>query len=350
MMNMEKKDYERLNVYLNDIFLVLNERNSFLLNHILIIAKINDKYLDFINRFDLSEDTKENKLSYKDIVMITRNIIESIDKSYLQDYDELLSTGKLDFSYDNSYSDSCFVPINNLVNINREFNFNDILTLVHEFINYTNGKEKLGKNRYLLTEFLSIYFEIYALDYLLQQGVPKDQISIYDRLRNNSGSANSLYRYEIIFLAYEKFGNINENTSKDLNNYFCNISKEDFEKDCESFLKYIDKRKTKYKQELPLEKKFNEDDFIFELSLSFCDNYRYLLGTLLAYYARKNSKMEDIVYLNNHINDDNINNLPLSKVLKTIGIDINDKEFINKSLYHIDSYINEYSNEKVGGL
>lgn len=347
---MEKIDYEKLNRYLNDVFLTLSKYDSFFIDNILRIARINDEFLSFIDKFDLTEETKETKLTYDDVFVITRRIIASIDSSYLNDYDSLISTGKLDFGYDKEYKDSCFVGKEKLININREFNFNDILTLVHEFIHYTNGKEKLGKNRYLLTEFFSIYFELNTLEYLLEQGVPKDQIGTYDRLRSTLKHAETLYRYEILFLAYEKFGHIDERTAEDLKGNLVNISKEEFEKDCRTFLDYVDRKETKYNKELPLGEEFNKDDLIYEICAPFYNNYRYILGTILAYYARENCKQEEIVYLNNHINDDNIDKLPLSNVLKTIGIDIHDKMFITKSLDSIENFIKQNKKEKAGGL
>ena len=71
----------------------------------------------------------------------------------------MLETGALDFSFNREYDDSCFThieekgQIHNLIDINREFNYNDVLSLVHEFIHFTNGKETVGANWQVLTEF-----------------------------------------------------------------------------------------------------------------------------------------------------------------------------------------------------
>lgn len=347
---MDSKDYKKLNCYLSDIFITLNANDTFLTKNIASIANINDQYLNFIDKYDLSENTKENTLTYEDVFNITREIIASIDKSYLSDYDSLIKSGKLDFGYNKEYNNSCFIHENNLININREFNFNDIVSLVHEFIHYTNGKDRKTKNRYLLTEFLSIYFEIYALEYLLQKGISKDEISIYDRLKNSVSSAKSLFSYELIFLSYEKFGDINENTINDLRDNYLNISKESFDQECEGLLNHIEKCEKDYKIRIMYQKKFKSEEFVYELCSPFFDNYRYLLGTLLAYYARKNCKIEDIIYLNKHINDSNFWNSNLVNLLKKINIDINDKEFVLKMFDSIDCFIREYSSQKVGEL
>lgn len=338
---MEKKDYEKLNNYLNEIFMILSDYDYFLLENIAEIARLNARYLSFIEKYDLSGVTKENKLTYNDVYLITRDIIESIDKYYLKDYDNLIKSGQLDFGYENEYNDSEFVHKHNLINIRREFNYNDVISLVHEFIHFTNGKAKKSQNRYLLTEFLSIYFEIYALDYLMEQGISSEEIGIYDRLKWTRGSSITLSRYEIIFLAYEKFGNINEETYTYLNKYYLAMSKEEFDRECQGLLDYIIKKEDEYKRNITCGK-----EFIYDFCSPFFDNYKYFLGTLLAFYARKYCKMEDIVYLNNHINDCELGEIKLSQALKKIGIDINGSDFEQQIFDSIESYIKEYSNEK----
>lgn len=344
---MEKKDYRKLNGYLNDIFLALNRNDQFLINNLAPIAYLNDDYLKFMRQHKLSSKTKENKLTYMDVYLLSREIISSIDKSYLPEYDDLIKSGKLDFGYEGEYWDSEFVYKGNLININRKFYYHDVWVLVHEFMHYTNGKEKRSQKRYLLTEFFSIYFEMYAIDYLISRGVPRDEIGIFDRLNWTTRTSRIFESYETIFLAYEKFGDINEETVGYLRkHYFPNISKESFDKQCESLLSYIMKKEEEYRMGIMYEKEFKTEEFIRKFGTPAFSNYRYVLGTLMAFYARSYCKMEDIVFLNNHINDDDIGSLDLLEVLKRIGIDITNPEFIGKAFESIDSYIEQYSNEK----
>lgn len=338
---MEKIDYDKLNSYLNEIFLILNDYDRFLIDNILRIARLNNEYITTIGRYRFLNNTIQNKLTFEDVYLLARKIIESINPTYLSDYDELIKTGKLDFRYENECDESEFVHKNNLINIRREFNYNDVVTLVHEFIHYTNGKNEKSQNRYLLTEFLSIYFETYAIDYLMEQGVPENEIDIFYRLRTTIKTSISLSKYEIIFLAYEKFGNINEETFKYLNKYFLSIEQQVFEIECRDLLEYINQKEEEYKSKLN-----NEKEFIFEFCSPFFYDYKYFLGTILAYYARKNCELDDIVYLNDHINDDDLGNLKISDLLKKIGMDINGSVFTTNTLESINGYIEKYSNEK----
>lgn len=60
------------------------------------------------------------------------------------------------------------------------------------------------------------------------------------------------------------------------------------------------------------------NEFIFQ-------NYKYVLGTILAIYARKYCDFDKIVYLNNHICE--YNNQSFYDVCLSIGIDLNDNNF-----------------------
>lgn len=64
--------------------------------------------------------------------------------------------------------------------------------------------------------------------------------------------------------------------------------------------------------------KFLSEEFITK-------NYKYVLGALLAIYALKYSKIEDMVSLNNQIHEYTFMNA--SDILKKVGIDITKNNF-----------------------
>ena len=124
---MTKEEYKRLNDYLNGCFKELEKSDSFLLTNIESFARMSDDYVHMTNKYKFEVYTEENNLSFNDIYLLAREIIESIDKNYLKYYDELIESGRLDFSYQNDYSDSQFVydleKEKRLLNINRKFNY-----------------------------------------------------------------------------------------------------------------------------------------------------------------------------------------------------------------------------------
>jgi hypothetical protein len=345
---MNKEQYKKLNDYLNDVFIYLEKRDFLLIRNIKSIAMLNDTFYSFIKNYDLSYKPKENKLTFNDVFILAREIIETINKDYLQDFDKMIDSGQLDFSYNREYSDSEFIhledyQVHNLININREFNYSDVDILIHEFIHYTNGNKKQSINRYLLTEFLSIYFENYAIDYLIAKGIDKEEINYNDRLLFTKRDSNELIWYEIVLLAYEKFGEIDENTINYLNEFYVNISKESFDKECLDTLKHFEKIEKNYMEDN--RKEFNHEELTSKLCSYITKDYRYILGTLLAYYARKYCDMKDIVYLNDHINDEEYKSKNMYEILLTIGIDLDDENFKDKVLISIEEYINKYNND-----
>lgn len=333
--------YDKLNYYLNEICNYLEENDSFLLENIEQIARLNDVFLNFIEKYSLEAKTVENHLTSLEVYSLAREIIEKIDENYLLEFDQLISSGELDFSYAKEYNGSqCLrISINNqvkqLININREFNYNDVVVLVHEFIHYTNGNKR-SKNEYYLGEFLSIYFEMYALFDLLNQGINKEEIDYFYRIKSAKRHANGLYHYEVILLAYLKFGNLSDNTVTLLQKYFCSMKKEDFEKECKELYQILTREEEKIKE--------NPKAFGYILSDVFINSdYRYLLGTLLAIYALKESNFSDIVYLNHHIHE--YEQKTISDICLSIGIDLFDQNFLPKLFVSIDECIKDLQKE-----
>ncbi len=334
-----KEVYNELNYYLNEICNYLQRENSFLLENIYKIARINDEYLVHIRDYELNNKVSQNNLSFSDVYYLAREIIENIDKNYLERFDNLIKSGELDFSYDNGYYGSHYRPILNkgevkqIININREFNYNDVVVLVHEFIHYTNGK-KYSINGEYLSEFLSIYFELYAVDYLLEKGINKEEIDILDRIKNTKIQSMSLCKYEIVLLAFIKFGNLDDSTVSLLQQYFLPIEKEIFEKECINLNKKLNIIVKKYKDKI----EENPKMIGYLLSEEFITyNYKYVLGTLLAIYARKYSDFNEIINLNNHINE--YDNKSIYDICLGINIDLKSKDFVKNLFNAVDEYI-----------
>ncbi len=257
----------------------------------------------------------------------------------------MIQSGELDFSFDNSYDDSECVHMYNgnevkqIININREFNYEDVVVLIHEFIHYVNGK-KHSKNRYYLSEFLSIYFELYAVSYLIKKGINKDEVDYFSRFKSARRHAAIFSQYEIVLLAFIKFGNIDESTVSFLQKYVLNIKKEVFEKEATNLCKNLsiveEDNKERIKEDSSVKGRVLSEEFITV-------DYRYVLGTMLAIYAREYVSLEVIVNLNNHIND--YDDKSIYDICLGIGIDLNAQNFRKKLFFAMDEYINDMQSE-----
>lgn len=344
-----KEIYKKLNYYLNDICNYLEKEHPFLLENIDKISMLNDAFVQFLENYSLDNKTIQNNLTYEEVYYLTREIIENIDKNYLESFDNLIQSGELDFSYEDAYQDSECISmykngkvIKQIININREFNYNDVRLLVHEFIHYTNGKGQLT-NRKFFSEFLSIYFEFYAIDYLLKKGINQEEIDYLYRIKSTKRNSTIFFQYEIILLAYTKFGNLDDNTITLLQEYFLNIKKEVFEKECIILYKNLCVAEEKNRDKI----KENPNEFGCILAEEFIAfDYAYILGTFLAVYAHKYSNFNDIVNLNNHINE--FNDKTIFDICLCIGIDLNDEDFSQNLFNSMNEYINtkQISNKK----
>ena len=334
-----KEETKKLNQYLNDAFKYLEEHYDPLLWNLIYICRINDRYRDILDKYDLNNTSIENNLTYADVISIARDIINSINPKYLPDFDNLLNSGQLDFSYENEYCGSHFYHdrIHNEININRSFNYNDVRVLVHEFFHYTNGKDGTSFNNNLLTEFFSIYFEIYAIEYLLESGIDKSEIDYKARLRWNYNTCNAFYEYEIPLLAYYNFGSIDEKSYGMLTSYFLSdeYKEESFNEECKNLLEYFKGIEEKYKKE-NFTVDYDEEEIGYRYCGLFIDWFKYVLGTLLAFYAKDNCKIDDIIYMNDHINDENIG---FYECLDKMGINMEDNELEDRIFDSIETYL-----------
>lgn len=300
----------------------------FFVDNICIISNINNYYYEKCKNYNLERYDINNHLTYEDVYIIAREIIEHIDCEYLKDYDNLITSWILDFSYNNEYDDSCFNHFYidneyyNTININREFNYTDVITLIHEFIHYINGKDKQTISRHLLTEFFSIYFELYVLDYLMNSGIPKQEIDYKLRLRSTYNWTCDFRKITLPILYYVLLGDITDEHFEMFQKYIGISDKKIFEKQCHKLLNY-----------------FNNNDLRCEYGLDYSLHCQYLIGTVLAMYARSYCKKEDIVYMNNHIND---NNCDILSSLNKMNIYVNDDDFLLKVFDSIDDYIYDY--------
>ena len=361
---MKKEDYKRLNDYLNDTFIYLSEHDGFFIQNMHNIFSLNLILYENLKGIDLRHNFHKNNLTYEDVFNLTRNEIEKINSNYLENFDKLIDSGRLEFflheqnmiikesndykklsEIENSeedirYDSVCsYTEDDYFIDIAREYNYNDVLMLIHEFIHSTNISKKVGEYRYILTEFFSIYFEMYAQRNILESGINPSELDIFDRIKNTGKISKEITEYDLVFISYNLFGNIKENSYEDLKKYhIVSSTKKEFECACVRLLKYFDYQKIQYNNE---SKEFNLYDYRKCISILFSSGYRYLLGTLFSCYLLENGNKDKVVWLNDHINDEEIKNMNFIDVLKIIGIDLTD-ENINKKL--VDGAQNYYEN------
>lgn len=361
---MKKEDYKRLNDYLNDTFIYLSGHDRFFIQNMRSIFIFNNMLYGKLKDIELEHKFHENNLTFEDVYELARNEIEKINSNYLKEFDKLIDSGRLGLfkqeekitikesddyeklseienNEEETRNDSiCFYTENDyFMDLARTYNYDDVLSLIHEFIHSTNSSKNMGEYRYILTEFFSIYFEILSQKNLLEKGINSSELNLFDRIKSTGMISKKIVEYDIAFMAYNLFGNVKEDSYEDLEKYhIVSSTKDDFENVCVKLLKYFNYQKIVYNNE---NKKFNLYEYRKYISRLFSSGYRYLFGTLFACYLLENGNKDKVVWLNDHINDEEIKNMNFIDVLKIIGIDLTD-ENINKKLVH--SFENYYEN------
>ena len=325
---MKKNDYIKLNRYLNDIFNYLEKSDKYLficLNDIYNISKhINDKFSDLY--FD--EDEITNNLSFIDVIYHVENIIKYIDSKYIPIFRNAINNGELNFSYNKEEEGNYFLNKDDvgIINIDREYNYQDVINLSHEFGHYlcNKGKEQTELG-YLLDEFIGRYFEIQAVNYLINNGFKENEIK-----------ASYYLEYFPLLLMYYNFGSIDNDSKNLFIKYFYNINLKKFDEMCLEKLDLLEYIKKEFIKECDCNGVImNEEDIIYEISKVFSEDYRYILGTVLALYPLDKKDIIDFV---DNINTKKYENTNLFEILKKLNIDIRDNSF-KKS---IDNSIKKY--------
>lgn len=257
---------------LNDLTLELLKKDSFLIDNIDFINNLSNVLFNELKDIDLDNKSITNHLTYKDIFEISFDIIGHINSMYLFPFSTLIDNGIINFEYE---TDSKIYYKYLKINIKREFNYTDVIILIHEFFHYLNRGNT--NNRYILTEFISIYFEFIATNYLIKN-IDIKEIDYLRRFRNTYKCINYYLKLNKILTNYFKYSELTDFKIKD--NESKNIKKQ----------------------------------------------YKYILGVSLALYSFNNCNMKDIVKLNDNIN--NYNYLNIFEILNNIGINIDNNFYV----------------------
>ena len=335
------KHYKELNGYLNEVCIYLEKEQPYLIRYIYEIVRFNNVVYPLVRSCDFPEREEEGHIDFLTVYETAREIVASINESYLEDFDKILPSGELEFSYQHEFYDSHVTTdrkngeYQKTIDINRSFDYTEAVTLVHEFIHYTTSHD-FSYNHNFLAEFLAIYFEMGAVEYLKNNGITDNDLDYCHRLRNLKLRSNPFYGYGIVLFAYLKFGNLSDDTYKYVNILFPEMTLKEFKKHCVYLYKNF------LKAEKKMSDKINEDEFKRGQILAerfITSDYLYVIGAVLAIYARKYCTFADILALNDNITY--FDYFDIEDILLRIGINIHDEEFFNKITAALSSYIEE---------
>lgn len=336
---MEDIDYKKINDYFNELSLHLFESKD-LENYYNVFMVLNDCLYDYFGkRYFINNsyhiETKTNNMTFLDVVNIAREVIETFSTEYAQIFDNLLNNGVLDFSYDQKYYDSHVKHVFNNgerikveININRMFNYSDVEVLVHEFMHYVCFMGNGIKNK-ILGEFISIYFELYAIEYVYKHyKFNIDELFYNRRLVHVFNQMEKTNKIEVPLALYKNIGNLDDNSYIYAKSFINNYNKEKYDYECSETLKIING--------------INNGDLEKDVIES---SHYYTIATIFAYYFRKKNKIDDILnFVRNIGNKDNFD-LDIIELLSKYNLNIKD-DIMTVLKESLDEYLEQFEKDK----
>ena len=267
------------------------------------------KYLDkgvqeiynAINSLGLDESSKSKytyKLTKRNTEKLIRGALKYIDPSgnLLTEYINEKEEGRIKDDSDNILS---AITLDNHFYVNDEEdyginlypkgNIRDVIDFMHEYGHlheFLLDKKLYKKN--ILSEFISIYFELKTVEFLVNCGCEKEVMNLVESFRIDSNLKYALILYPLLI----------NNNDKEINgtSYFENLYPEHIKS-------YALNTIYDFTNESDREAMFN----IYTSTSNIIDGIEYLFGSFLADYAVNNLKSEEVLsIINNNLNEKNI--------------------------------------------
>lgn len=292
-------------------------------NNYVKLFYIGNNYMNFIDEQKIvSKNNKKTKISKEDMINYSKKVLESLDENLLDGINNFNLSGSIIYSNKikraltrNKISNMSIRNLNNknqrklryTININEEITYETIKTFIHEYMHYISGnnvpkneygdltiyKKNINEQKY--GEFISIYFEEYAKDYMVNNfNINNDEFDSTFRLTDTKlqNHYRSIYLPFAIYYNYGKYNYKNYKEFVEENDVNLNPSYEGFIKNKKTFLKSFSEVITlslkyiKIDIEKPnLYNNRNKDSFNKLLVEGLYKN-NYVLGTLLAFYVK----------------------------------------------------------------
>lgn len=348
----EKKvfeDEENINAAIKYLF------DNGLGNNYVKLFYIGNNYMNFIDEQKIvSKNNKKTKISKEDMINYSKKVLESLDENLLDGINNFNLSGSIIYSNKikraltrNKISNMSIRKLNNknqrklkyTININEEITYETIKTFIHEYMHYISGnnvpkneyggltiyKKNINEQKY--GEFISIYFEEYAKDYMVNNfNINNDEFDSTFRLTDTKlqNHYRSIYLPFAIYYNYGKYDYKNYKEFVEENDVNLNPSYEGFSKNKKVFLKSFSEVITlslkyiKIDIEKPnLYNNRNKDSFNKLLVEGLYKN-NYVLGTLLAFYVKDKITPKEMLEFARIINKNDKTNMYKDPIYKKV--------------------------------
>lgn len=324
-----------------------NDMNLFIAaNAEQLFSTIYDEVRMYEEQF-INIDCELSKLTKEKVIEIVREILVVVDSSceWVNIYDSLIKDNKIiyvnelndkererfryKFGLDKiSLSDNACISTEEetFLSLNYHGNIQDVVNTVHEFIHYVMAIKNNDEISFIFKEFLAIFYELYAIDYLLSIGYSKDEgLMIFKHRIEDvaSKSRNTLLIRKCALRQLKGFKINKESFSECLRETILGVKvivgEGNYQEkmNVDNFKKYVDTF-----CDLML-----EDLIVDPNVLDY--NGRYVIGTYLALWARESVKYDENILNVIKYYVENIRNINPYNVFLEMGVPVIDMKFIN---------------------
>ena len=333
----EKEIYDKINYYLN--LVASKDYNKIYFNYLFFLDYLKSfgSFFDYERRkidvaltgIEKVESLKpKSDLSIFDTLNICSQILESIDNmcdtSFKDEFMSLVNNGTIDFDFrDESlmnpvvykdsgsrqsfsfYGDKDELKVHNRhVNVVLSHTYEDVWITIHEFFHYTNTEKNNGYSRSVLTEAFSIYFENYAIEYMIKNNIcsPKD-LKLFARLFELRKIETNSRMMTAIGGAFVSNGPLSDDTYYYLKTHKNGktISEEEYKKYINNLYKTICNYEEQARR-LENKNKFRRvEGYVINRFNDMFKRFNYGIGTLIAYYEMVYGNIYRMVSLNKEL-------------------------------------------------
>ncbi len=150
---------------------------------------------------------KLTSITEKELISLTDSFLEEVDPSmeWKTFFHKIIEEDRLVLiDNENNELRNRSNADNGKITLYRNYNVNDFNVLVHELIHLIAEKSKIDNMSYLLAEFLPIFYEYLAIDYLEERGLDNDEIIAMYYIRNRFIDSITPMMMDLLSLIKEK--------------------------------------------------------------------------------------------------------------------------------------------------
>ena len=318
--------------------------DNFFLDNLYTFGEVSVDLMNLLENHEFHEEKKEDNFTFLQIFEKAKEVMKSINPDYLEEFSKLVESGKIVADYnifdvpylERDYGNSRYGPKDDTIYFGHSFSYDAIPILIHEYFHKLNHSDNIA--RFVLSEFISIYFELYAYEYLKYHDVKSEELSLSKRLEFTWEDAVITANESFYLYTYNLFGKFDESTYSYID--YSQVSRKDFELELKNKLKQFERIEKNYNE-------INEEDrinFREHLALMHNGSYKYILGAILAYYSLYFKTPNDVLKLNDvFINNEDIS---LNDALNIIGVELDDTTVMQME-FAIEKYIKDNNLDRI---